>query len=157
MRRLLAGVLGLVLLAGCGVRPTPPVSGGEGSRGVAEGPTLYFVGSNGRLAPVVRRIGKLGDYTTALTELFKGPQPDDPPGTSSLLPTSVGELSAQLNGSKTIEVRVTTTSGREAQFNATALNQIVCTMAARHLASGRIYNVGPVIVNRASQRCPLVD
>lgn len=59
-------------LAGCGIRPTGVLTGGQAPIGVGSGPTLYFL-VNGKLAPVPRAIGHLGTPTGALELLFGGP------------------------------------------------------------------------------------
>ncbi|MCO1579369.1 hypothetical protein M8C13_26820 [Crossiella sp. SN42] len=155
MRRLVTVLLGVALLAGCGVRPTPPVGGGDAPRGVAEGPTLYFL-RGGSLVPVVRKLGKLGDYPTALRELFYGIAEDDPPGLTSALPTAgFGELTAGVTQRNTVEVRVLRGDGRPLTLSGPALDQIACTVSARHLAADRVYSVESVIVNEVPRRCPI--
>lgn len=73
--RLRATGLGLllVLLVGCGVRPTGVTDEGDAPTGIAPGVTLYFVDAQHHLQPQVRQTGRLGTISEALALLLGGP------------------------------------------------------------------------------------
>ncbi|MBJ3806885.1 hypothetical protein JGB26_07085 [Streptomyces flavofungini] len=54
MRAALAGLTLVLLLTGCGVRPTGVLDGGESAGGLTKGLRLYFVSQAGRLEGVSR-------------------------------------------------------------------------------------------------------
>ncbi|NIH88563.1 GerMN domain-containing protein [Amycolatopsis granulosa] len=66
----------VLVLAGCGVRPTRPVGAGEGPIGVAPGPILYFQRA-GATTPVLRQTGHLGTVREAVALLLAGPTPQE--------------------------------------------------------------------------------
>ena len=73
MKRLWCRLLAIMLLAGCGVRPTGVTDGGTAPTGVAPGVTLYFLDAHDRLTPDLRRTGHLGTLPEALALLLSGP------------------------------------------------------------------------------------
>ncbi|MFH8616060.1 hypothetical protein ACH4E8_13440 [Streptomyces sp. NPDC017979] len=65
-----------VLLAGCGVRPTGVVDGGESAGGLTKGLRLYFVSQTGRLEAVARSdvpLERFAEPVTVLKLLGQGP------------------------------------------------------------------------------------
>lgn len=120
----------VLLLAGCGVQPTGLTDAGEAPTGVAPGVTLYFVDSDGRLAPQQRQTGRLGTIPEAVSLLLTGPGDSD-------VRTEIGPTSM-------IMVEVTVTEGAiELRLPLTVddvtplgIDQIVCTALAAHVQSG---------------------
>ncbi|WP_116101116.1 hypothetical protein [Amycolatopsis thermalba] len=127
------GLLLVLVLAGCGVRPTNPVSAGDPPVGAAPGPILYFLQA-GELQPVVRATGHLGTVADAVALPPSGPTPDEyavnyasmlPPGAVG---ASVGTLD---QGVVTVHLTVPLDVLPE-----TAKDQIVCTVIAVHAQAG---------------------
>jgi len=123
-------VAAVLLLAGCGVRPSGVTDGGVPPSGVAPGPTLYFVGARGELRPQLRRTGRLGTISEALSLLLWGP------GHSGLRTRIASTTSTQ--------VRVTISPGLIQLMVPLAINevtplgidQIVCTALGVYVQSG---------------------
>ncbi|MFJ4685217.1 hypothetical protein [Streptomyces sp. NPDC088789] len=81
--------LSVTLLAGCGVRPTGVLDGGESAGGLTKGLRLYFVSQSGRLEAVSRpgvEVSRLTDPRSVLKFLLEGPtQAEREAGLSTLL------------------------------------------------------------------------
>lgn len=120
----------LVLVAGCGVRPSGVTDAGAAPAGVAPGVTLYFVDGQDRLRPQLRDTGRLGTISEALALLLTGP------GSSG--------LRTEITSDASTRVVVTTAPGvirlqvPLATYEVTPLgiDQIVCTALAVHVQTG---------------------
>ncbi|GLY78852.1 hypothetical protein Airi01_071190 [Actinoallomurus iriomotensis] len=120
----------VLLLAGCGVRPSGVADGGEAPTGVAPGVTLYFVGARGELSPQLRRTGHLGGIPEAMALLLSGP------GESG--------LRTDISASATTQVVVTVAPGvirllvplSIHEVTPLGIDQIVCTALGVHIQSG---------------------
>ncbi|MFG1927316.1 hypothetical protein [Cryptosporangium sp. NPDC048952] len=73
MTRGVVAALVVLLLAGCGLRPSGVSDAGRPPTGVAPGVTLYFLDGNGALRPQLRGTGHLGTVSEALAWLLTGP------------------------------------------------------------------------------------
>lgn len=121
-------------LAGCGIRPTAVLTGGQAPIGVAPGPTLYFL-VNGQLAPVPRVTGHLGTPSAALDLLVGGPlDTERAQGVTTALPpiSAVAGATVDLDQATfdiylPIDVRT---------LHSSALDQIVCTVIGVEGQSG---------------------
>lgn len=72
MKRIAFAVALLLVLTGCGVRPTELVYAGRAPDGIARGPVLYFL-TGDQVRPSIRETGELGTVTDALRLLAAGP------------------------------------------------------------------------------------
>lgn len=147
----------LVLVAGCGVRPSGVTDAGAAPAGVAPGVTLYFVDAQDRLRPQLRESGRLGTISEALALLLTGP------GDSG--------LRTEITSEETTRVGVTTAPDvirlrvPLATYEVTPLgiDQIVCTALAVHVQAGgsrttkvRVdFTIGPPGSDKP-RTCPLI-
>jgi hypothetical protein len=121
----------LLLVAGCGVRPSGVTDGGRAPTGVAAGVTLYFVDARGALRPQPRRTGHLGTISEAMSLLL------------SAGPHESG-LHTELPPNATTQVVVTTAPGLIRlmvplsihEVTPLGIDQIVCTALDVHVRSG---------------------
>ena len=129
MRRIWPAML-ILVLAGCGVRPSGVTDGGEAPSGVAPGVTLYFVDARGELRPQLRRTDHLGSISEALAFLLSGP------GDSG--------LRTRIRPGTTTQVVVTTAPGvirlmvplSLQEVTPLGIDQIVCTALGVHVQGG---------------------
>jgi hypothetical protein len=106
----------LLLVAGCGVRPTEPI-GGSPATGA-----LVFLVRNNSVAPVLRPTRHQTDPSAALRLLAEGPSPaEQADGYRSEVPYEADPMSIQ-DSTVTLPVDVATLS-------TVAVTQIVCTAA----------------------------
>jgi len=155
MRRIWWVLLPL-LLTGCGIQPSGVVEAGEPPTGVAPGATLYFVGADGGLEPQLRRTGRLGTVSDAVSLLLSGPG-------DSRLGTEIAPV-------ETRQVVVTTTSVMIRlmvpltieEVTPRGINQIVCTALGVHVQGGgsketkvQVEFVQPTPESAEQQTCPL--
>ncbi|MEU0515147.1 GerMN domain-containing protein [Amycolatopsis sp. NPDC006125] len=123
----------VLVLAGCGVRPTDPVSAGDPPVGAAPGPILFFLKA-GKLAPVVRQTGHLGTVPDAVTLLLAGPNPQEAAaGYATMLPA--GALGVSVGALDQGVVTVSLSAPLET-LPELAKDQIVCTVTAVHAQTG---------------------
>lgn len=128
-RVLAAGLVPLVALAGCGVRPSGVITGGQPPSGAVEPTpaiTLYLV-NNGRLGAVTRPGPPLSQAET-LTLLAAGPTArEQAHGFTTDVPPEAGPFSVTAAPGGHM---VVTLSIPASQLSALAVEQIVCTAAA---------------------------
>ncbi|TVT54212.1 hypothetical protein FNH05_10695 [Amycolatopsis rhizosphaerae] len=136
MKRLPALLISLLALGGCGVRPTGVVAAGEPAVGVGTGPALYFVAA-GRVRPVTRPLGYLGDPATALRLLADGPTPGEAAaGFGTALPPHLG-LSVPGFRDGNVTVRISPMSVSDfVVLSEPAIEQVVCTTVAAFVRTG---------------------
>ncbi|GAB3447058.1 hypothetical protein [Actinophytocola sediminis] len=120
----------LVLVAGCGVRPSGVTDAGEAPTGVAPGVTLYFVDSRHELVAQVRRTDRLGTISEAMTLLLSGPG-DSAVGTE-ITPTGTTRV-VVTSEPGTIHLMVPLAVE---DVTPTGVDQIVCTALAVHVQGG---------------------
>jgi hypothetical protein len=120
----------VLLLAGCGIEPSEPVAGGDAPTGIAPGVTLYFVDAQQRLRPRLRRTGRLGTISEAVSLLLTGPgdsglHTEISPGavTRVVVTTEPGAIRLMVP----MTVRDVTPLG---------VDQLVCTALGVHVQSG---------------------
>lgn len=135
--RLAGFVLAAVaVLPGCSLQPTEVSDGGDAPTGIAQGPTLYFIGDDGALVAHSRNVGRLGTIAEALVLLFKvGPGgsdlgtalPDDSiPAVGVTIADDVIDLAVPFDYEELTPI---------------AIDQIVCTAIAFHVQQGGSTNV----------------
>lgn len=128
-RALAAGLVSLVAVAGCGVRPSGVIIGGDPPRGAVESTTtitLYLV-KNGRLSAVTRPGGPLSQADT-LALLAAGPTArEQAQGLTTDFPPEAGPFSVTANPAGHL---VVTLSTPVSELSTLAVEQIVCTAAA---------------------------
>ena len=129
-RRVLAvGLVTLVAVAGCGVRPSGVITGGDPPRGAVESTTtitLYLV-KNGRLGAVTRPGGPLSQADT-LALLAAGPTPrEQAQGLTTEVPPEAGPFSVTAEPAGDLVVSLSTPAS---ELSTLAVEQIVCTAAA---------------------------
>ena len=156
MRRI--GLIAVVLLlAGCGVRPSGVGDGGEAPTGVAPGVTLYFVDGHERLRPQPRPTGHLGSISEALALLLTGPGGSD-------LHTEIAPVSAtRVSVTPTTEVIELMVPLTIQDVTPLGIDQIVCTALAVHVQGGgaksmqvRVGFVQPTPESDKKRTCPLI-
>ncbi|HEX6353101.1 hypothetical protein [Actinophytocola sp.] len=119
----LVGVVLVVLVAGCGVRPSGVITGIPAPSGPAEGAELYLL-SAGDVTPVLRPTGQQLSPVETLTLLAAGPTPEERlEGLGSDVPANMGALAVT---SSETEILVTL-GGDVSGLSAAALEQITCT------------------------------
>ncbi|MEU5976837.1 hypothetical protein [Streptomyces sp. NPDC047315] len=136
-RRTLAAVVAvvLVLLAGCGVRPTGVVDGGQSAGGLTKGLRLYFVSQAGRLEAVARPdipLETLSEPVQVLKLLGQGPtQAERESGLSTLVGADFyyGRYDVRVRADRvTVHVPLPHLDGLSVQ-DRNMVGQLVCSMA----------------------------
>ncbi|GAA4665130.1 hypothetical protein [Amycolatopsis dongchuanensis] len=149
----------LLLLAGCGVRPSGVTDAGDAPTGLAPGVTLYFVDGTGALRPQLRGSGHLGSVTEAVSLLLTGPGSGgdrlhteiQAHGMTRVIVTTVPEA---LRIILPLDPQDVTPRGAD---------QIVCTALGVHVQSGgsrrtavQLGFVHPAPGSEAPRHCPLI-
>ncbi|MEO3858206.1 hypothetical protein [Acrocarpospora sp. B8E8] len=129
-RVLAAGLISLVAVAGCGVRPSGVIVGGDPpAGGVAPTTTitLYLV-KNGRLNAVTRPGGPPLSPADTLALLAAGPTArEQAHGLTTDVPTDAGPFSVTAKPTGDLVVNLSTPAG---ELSTLAVEQIACTAAA---------------------------
>ncbi|MFI7454328.1 hypothetical protein ACIBQX_43040 [Nonomuraea sp. NPDC049714] len=131
-RVLAAGLVSLVTVAGCGVRPSDVIPAGDPPSGAvapATTITLYLV-RNGRLRAVTRPrpMGRPRFAADTLALLAAGPTPkEEADGLTTDVPPEAGPFSMTAEPAGHLVVTVSTPPG---DLSPLAVQQIVCTAAA---------------------------
>ncbi|SDG48151.1 hypothetical protein SAMN05216553_108271 [Lentzea fradiae] len=156
--RLLTALL-LLVVAGCGVRPSGVTEHGEAPTGVAPGVTLYFLDDAGGLRPSFRETERLGSVSEALSLLLTGP------GTASGQRTGI-------TSDTTPRVVVVTKAGLVqvvvplalSEVTPRGIDQIVCTTLAVHVQSGgdrstkvQVRFTQPTPESEVERTCPVIS
>ncbi|WP_084965340.1 GerMN domain-containing protein [Thermoactinospora rubra] len=134
-RVLAAGLVSLVAVAGCGVRPSDAIgAGAPPSGGVAPlAPTTLYLVKNGRLSAVTRPGGRLSPGrpmfpADTLALLAAGPTAEERArGLTTDVPPDAGPFSVTANPPGHVVVTLSTPAG---ELSTLAVEQIVCTAAA---------------------------
>jgi hypothetical protein len=128
-RVIAAGLVSLVAVAGCGVRPSGVITGDDPPSGAvapATTITLYLV-KNGRLSAVTRPRGRLFPADT-LALLAAGPTArEQAHGHTTDVPPEAGPFSVTAKPAGHLVVTLSTPAG---ELSTLAVEQIVCTAAA---------------------------
>ncbi|MEV5983988.1 hypothetical protein AB0L85_03115 [Streptomyces sp. NPDC052051] len=135
----LAG-LTLLLLAGCGVRPTGVLDGGEAAGGLTKGLRLYFVSQTGRLEAVARPdipAAKVTDPNGVIKLLMGGPSAAERAAGLTTLVTSETGYGATVDRDE-VTVRVPDLGlSPSSTGDRNLMGQLVCSIArARAAADG---------------------
>ncbi|HET9139567.1 hypothetical protein [Actinophytocola sp.] len=118
-------VLGAVLTAGCGVRPSGVITGGPAPSAPAEGANLYFL-ADSELILVRRSTPRHLSPTQTLALLQDGPHDEDHAGNlTSEVPTGLDPVTVTTDASGDVAVVVT---ADVTGLSALAVDQIVCTV-----------------------------
>jgi hypothetical protein len=125
-----AALLLLLTITGCGVQPSGVAHDGEPPTGLAPGVTLYFVDEHGQLQPDLRRTGRLGTITEAISLLMTGPGQSD---LRTEIALDVPPRAVVTTTPETIEIMVPLTVD---DVTPTGIDQIVCTALGVHVQSG---------------------
>ena len=139
-----AGLVPLVALAGCGVRPSGVITGGNPPSGAVQptatgrpglpppGPVTLYLVKGGRLSAVTRPGGPLSPADT-LALLAAGPTATErAQGLITDVPAGAGPFSVTANPAGHLVVTLSTPAG---QLSTLAVEQIVCTTAATTTAT----------------------
>ncbi|MET7459798.1 hypothetical protein [Nonomuraea sp. NPDC005501] len=130
-RMLAAGLVSLVAMAGCGVRPSDAIRAGDPPSGAVEPTmttTLYLV-KNGRLRAVTRPTGRPMFPADTLALLAAGPTAvEQANGLTTDVPPEAGPFSVTAKSASHLVVTLSTAAG---ELSTLAVEQIVCTAAAR--------------------------
>ncbi|WP_052423237.1 hypothetical protein [Nonomuraea candida] len=148
-RALAAGLVSLVAVAGCGVRPSDVIRGADPPRGALAptwNTTLYLV-KDGRVSAVTR-LGRQLSQADALALLAAGPTPrEEAHGLTTDVPPDAGPFSVTTNWAGHLLVTVSVPAG---ELSDLAVQQIVCTAVAtapesssRVAVTGGDQEVGP--------------
>jgi hypothetical protein len=152
-RRLVAGLVSLVALAGCGVQPSGVITGAAPPSGRAEPPTtiLYLVADD-RLS-AVRRPGGPPSQADKLALLAAGPTDEERArGLTTAVPPEAVPFSVTVDPSGRIVVAPSTPAS---ELSRMAVAQIVCTVAATAPAwPPQITVLGVDHEAQSSERCP---
>ena len=132
-RLLVAGLVSLVALTGCGVQPSGVITGAAPPSGRVEpATTILYLVSNDRLSPVRRPGGPLSPADT-LALLAASPTDEERAhGLTTAVPPEVAPFSV---AAKPFGRIVVTLSTPASGLSAVAVTQIVCTAAAATPAS----------------------
>lgn len=129
MKRICA-VLAVLLLTGCGIRPSVVTGGGEAPTGVAPGVTLYFIDAQGTLRRQPRQTGHLGTISDALALLLTGPAGSG--RRTGIAPTANTRVGVTTTPG-VIELRLPLTVR---DVTPLGIDQIVCTALGVHVQGG---------------------
>lgn len=152
-RLLVAGLVSLVALTGCGVQPSGVITGAAPPSGRAEpATTILYLVSNDRLSPVRRPGGPLSQADT-LALLAAGPTDEERAnGLTTAVPPEVAPFSVAASPSGRIVVTLSTPANG---LSRVAVAQIVCTAAAAALASPtQVTVLGAGQEGHGPQSCP---
>jgi hypothetical protein len=134
-RVLAAGLVSLIAVAGCGVRPSGVITGGDPPSGRVEPTpliTLYLV-TNGRLSAVTRPGGPPLSQADTLALLAAGPTAEEQAhGLTTDVPPDAGPFSVTAKPAGRLVVTLSTPAS---ELSTLAVEQIVCTAAATAPAS----------------------
>ncbi|WP_416983718.1 hypothetical protein [Streptomyces sp. T028] len=145
-----------VLLTGCGIQPSGVVEAGEPPTGVAPGATLYFVGADGDLEPRLRRTGRMGTISDAVSLLLTGPG-------GSGLRTEIApvEITRVVVTTTSVMIRLVVPLTID-EVTPRGIDQIVCTALGVHVQSGgsketkvQVQFVQPTPESDKKRTCPL--
>ncbi|SEG99771.1 hypothetical protein SAMN05444920_11447 [Nonomuraea solani] len=130
-RAIAAGLLTLIAVAGCGVRPSDVITAGDPPSGPvapsAMTTTLYLV-RNGRLSPVTRSGDRRLFLTTKLALLATGPTTrEQEHGFTTDLPPEAAPFAVTPKPAGRLVVTPSTPAG---ELSILAIQQIVCTVVA---------------------------
>ncbi|MGC4866283.1 hypothetical protein ACLQ3B_12730 [Micromonospora sp. DT53] len=162
-RALLVGglLLGTLLAAGCGVRPSAVITGRPAVSGPGQGAGLYLV-AQGELVLVLRPVNAVGGAapSDALALLAAGPEENErSDGLTSEVPaglTTVVEVTPGAGQTAGLTVRAT---GTTRPLSPTATDQIICTAVDAAAQTGLVASSTPVTIvapdgAQAARRCP---
>jgi len=150
-RVVLIAVLGVVLTAGCGVRPSGVITGGPAPTRPVEGAALYFLAKSS-LTPALRPTRQPLSPTQTLALLQAGPNGDElAANLTSEVPTGLDPVTVTTDPSGNVDVvvsvDVTTLSTR-------AVDQIVCTVRDA-LSTTAPVTLTSDAATRGPRTCPL--
>lgn len=120
------------LIASCGVRPTPVITGNAAPRGAVTGVVLYFV-ADGKLRAVVRATaGSYSDDRAVFQQLAAGPTPSERAGgVTSEVPNVTAKFDYPDGGTYVI------VDAPQGGLSSLAVDQIVCTVVAARTVTGQ--------------------
>jgi hypothetical protein len=127
---LAAGLVSLVAVAGCGVRPSDVIEAGDPPSGSVEPttPSILYLVKNGRLSAVTRPPGRPGSHADTLTLLAAGPTArEQAHGLTTDVPPEAGPFSVIAKPAGDLVVTLSTPAG---ELSTLAVDQIVCTAVA---------------------------
>lgn len=151
-RLLVAGLVSLAALTGCGVQPSGVITGAAPPSGPAEpATTILYLVSNDRLSPVLRPGPQLSQADT-LALLAASPTDEERAhGLTTAVPPEVAPFSVAATPSGRIVVTLSTPASG---LSAVAIAQIVCTAAAAAPASPTQVTVLGAGQEGHGPRCP---
>lgn len=151
-RLLVAGLVWLVALTGCGVQPSGVITGAAPPSGRVEDTTILYLVSDGQLSPVRRPVGPLSEADT-LALLAASPTDEERErGLTTAVPPAAAPFSVATDPSGQMVVALSTPAS---ELSTVAVAQIVCTAAAATLASATQVTVpGAEQEGYSPQRCP---
>ncbi|MET8359250.1 hypothetical protein [Micromonospora sp. NPDC005171] len=160
-RRLLAGglLLGTLLTAGCGVRPSAVITGRPAVSGPGQGVGLYLV-AQGELVLVLRSVNAGASPSEALALLAAGPQQNErSQGLTSDVPTGLTPVVEVTPGAGQIGALTVRITGTARALAPTASDQIICTVADAAAQNGLVGSSAPVTIvgsdgAQPARRCP---
>ncbi|GIG67988.1 hypothetical protein [Phytomonospora endophytica] len=152
MKRVFALVAALLVLAGCGVRPSDVIPAGEAPGQPANTQTVLFWLGDGRLVGYPRLTPAVLAPNEAVAALLRGPTPAEQNfDLGTALPImDVLVTTTFLDG--VVEVTVDTAV---ASWSATALDQVACTVLTSGERAGAVAVVG-TDERRDARSCPLL-
>jgi hypothetical protein len=151
-RPLVAGLVSLVALAGCGVQPSGVIAGAAPPSGPVEpATTILYLVSDDRLSPVHRPDPPLNPAET-LALLAADPTDEErAQGLTTEVPQAAVPFSVTAGPSGPIEV---TPSIPASELSTVAIEQIVCTVAAGSPGPTRVTVIGAGEEVPGPQSCP---
>ncbi|MBM7489072.1 hypothetical protein JOD64_000294 [Micromonospora luteifusca] len=158
-RALLAGGLLLTLLvAGCGVRPSPVITGRSAVSGPSRGTGLYLL-AQGELVLVLRPAKVDASPADVLALLAAGPDENERgQGFTSEVPVGLGPVTVTAGADRSgLTVR---TTGAALPLSAHAADQIICTVADAAAQVDLVESFAPVTIvgpdgARPPRPCPV--
>ncbi|MBF8192296.1 hypothetical protein ITP53_42765 [Nonomuraea sp. K274] len=124
---LAAGLVSLVAVAGCGVRPSDVIPAGDPPSGAVAPTTILYLVKNGRLSAVTRPSGRPLFKADTLALLAAGPTAREQAlGFTTDVPPEAGPFSVTAKPGHLVVI-LSTPAG---ELSTLAVEQIVCTAAA---------------------------